>query len=254
MSYDILEEEERGEKAGERKKAFSTAVIGGLACLALALLAFRFGPRITQAVSASVDPPLRSDIVHYILVDNSGSMVQWGLKHEASRESVQMSKSLGPKPVQTVVIRVGHDPVEIYRGTNTEGSLIKTFREHYEQTRADPQPGTYLAPVLEQILKETSSSPRTIVLITIAADSFDDTAAIRNAVLKLKARGNVLLIHHAVPVHDPRTALVQMQLREDARKALYALQTNVTIVGKTEFPGVITHWLPAKLRTLGWKP
>lgn len=238
------------------KQRFVMKIGVGLGLFILGFLVLKYAPKVRDIVNVTVaPPPPREDIFHVSLVDNSGSASGWGLKEEASHEALDISQALG-HPVPTVIARLGHQPVEIFTGVNNPEEVMKTFKDHYLKVVPDPrQDGTFLAPALENALTLVANKPNAILVITVAADSFDDPAATKLVATKLKNRGNVILIMHAVPVHDPsKASKVQMRLREDARKNFEPLGDDAIVIGKTEFPHVLGDWLPRKLKSKGYQP
>jgi hypothetical protein len=241
----------------EQRKARRARVGWGLVALLVIplLVAFSKGwPTMEERLNTVLHPAPRPDLLYVGGLDNSGSACSWDIKKEVAWEEMKVARSLGRKPVDSLFLRFGSVPVEIFAGSSQEQTLLKALKDYYVHVPPDPQPNTYLAPVLETALQRAQANPKAVLLITVGTDNWDDPGAVKEVCQRLKRRGRVCMLVHAVPIHNPKKARVQMQKREQARRSLAPLGGEARVVSKVDFPDAVHRWLPGKLKELGFRP
>lgn len=212
---------------------------------AVALLSW-FEPLLSRLLIQLEQPPFRPDIHHAIVLDNSASNDMLRPRTQPAQEALAISETLGSLcgHVATTVWRFSSQPVELYSGSNDFKTLNSLIRSHYLKVNPDPTPGTLLAKALRQIFNQTP--PDKLLIISIGTDLWEDAEAVRDLLHSEQSRRDFLLIIHGVPIHNPRTAPTQRDLRGDIRRSLDEFKLRVLILSQHDFP---THkaWLADQL-------
>lgn len=247
-----LLEQRNAAKAATKKKETQKKILLALIALpvivALILMA-RFGTIATVWAEGLSNPPARTDIECFMVLDNSKSInaivkdAKQNIAADADTIAKRESQLLGA--IRLKMMRMGHTVTDLEDSTYNPDGFIKSLTANYIDAGCDPEEGTYLAKVLDRI--NSRATPGATVLLAVASNGWDDSAETRTSLNQLRKQHPLILCGFGTQVHNVKKNKTQMDLIGDMRKDIAQLGPDGRIVLDTELPDTLL-WLVERLK------